>query len=110
MIQDKGLEISPKLCLSVGIPGHRLHDCDRTDLQIVVVMKAPFIKFACGKFPLWAHRDGGMRRSGCLVFSQGALLKVFQKVLSEIWESSEPKRAKRKKFKMEQKEEPTRPK
>jgi hypothetical protein len=44
------------------------------------------IEFACGKVPLRAHRDGGVRRSGCLVFSQGALLKVFQKVLSEIWE------------------------
>ena len=44
------------------------------------------IEFACGKVPLRAHRDGGVRRSGCLVFSQGALLKEFQKVLSEIWE------------------------
>ena len=44
------------------------------------------IEFASGKVPLRAHRDGGVRRSGRLVFSQGASLKVFQKVLSEIWE------------------------
>ena len=37
------------------------------------------IEFACGKVPLWTHRDGWMRRSGRLVFSQGALLKVFPK-------------------------------
>ena len=40
------------------------------------------IELACGKVSLQAHRDGGgakvrVRRSGCLVFSQGALLKVF---------------------------------
>ena len=38
------------------------------------------IELACGKVPLWAHRDGWVRRvrrPGCLVFSQGALLKVF---------------------------------
>ena len=34
------------------------------------------IEYACGKVPLWAHRDGGMRRSVFLFFS-GALLKVF---------------------------------
>ena len=40
------------------------------------------IEFACGKVPLWAHRDGGLRRTGCLVLSQGALLIVSQKVTS----------------------------
>ena len=44
------------------------------------------IEFACGKVPLRALKDGGVRRPGCLVLSQVALLKVFQKVLSEIWE------------------------
>ena len=44
------------------------------------------IEFACGKIPLRALKDGGVRRPGCLVLSQGALLKVFKKVLSEIWE------------------------
>ena len=40
--------------------------------------------------------NGGLRRSGCVVLSSGALLKVFQKVLSEIWEPKESqKRAKR---------------
>ena len=44
------------------------------------------IEFACGKVPLWALKDGGVRRPWCLVLSQGALLKVFQKILSEICE------------------------
>ena len=44
------------------------------------------IEFACGKVPLQALKDVGVRMPGCLVFSQGALLKVFQKALSEIWE------------------------
>ena len=44
------------------------------------------IEFACGKVPLQALKDGGVQRPGCLVFSQGALLNAFQKVLSEIWE------------------------
>ena len=30
------------------------------------------IEFACGKVPLWAHRDGSMRRLGCLVLSSDA--------------------------------------
>ena len=34
------------------------------------------IEFACGKVPLRAHRDVGMRRSGFLVLSSDALLKV----------------------------------
>ena len=45
------------------------------------------IEFAYGKVPLRAHREGRVRKTGCLVvFFQGSLLKVFQKVLSEIWE------------------------
>ena len=34
------------------------------------------IEVAYGKVPLRAHRDGGMRRAGCLVSSSDALLKV----------------------------------
>ena len=42
------------------------------------------IELACGKVPLRAHRDGGVRRTGCLVSSQGALLIVFQKVFANF--------------------------
>ena len=70
------------------------------------------IEVACGKVPLQAHRDGGVRRPGCLVFSQGALLKVFQTILSEIWEPKASQRERKGTATNSKwnKKEPTRPK
>ena len=48
-----------------------------------------YIEFARGKVPLRAHRDGGLRRTGCLVLSQGALLIGSQKVFANLWKTKE---------------------